>query len=139
MKARRLVVVHLLAVLVLLAGCDIEQRYRLDHVDWLPDSAKDIGYFRTSGFVTYECLIPEEALLKLAESKDWHLNRTGAVDLSKGNSAILKAYIEERYGTNRVNAIRNALVYDGKQQNGGEAAVVYDRDAKRLFAYEERK
>lgn len=46
----------------------------VDSVDWLPASATDINFYRRDGFGwirNYDCLIPKEDFLHLAEKRNW--------------------------------------------------------------------
>ena len=78
----------------------------LDSVDWLPSSATDISYYKRNGFgwiKNYECFIPEDGFLKLAEKEGWKLKEDEKV-----------------------------LFYEKRYPNGGGVTVYYDRDSERL-------
>ena len=75
-------------------------------VDWLPDSATDINYYKLGGFgwvKNYDCFIPEDDFLVFAEGKGWKLEEN-----------------ENRY------------FYEKWYTNGGGASVHYDKGTKRL-------
>jgi hypothetical protein len=78
----------------------------LDSVDWLPPSATDISFYKRDGFgwiKNYECTIPEDDFLKLAEKEGWKLQE------------------EEK-----------VLSYEKRHPNGGGATVRYHRESQRL-------
>ena len=78
----------------------------VDTVDWLPQSATDINYYKRDGFgwiKNYDCFIPEEDFLSLAIKEGWKLQQEG-----------------------------NVFFYEKRHPNGGGISVNYDRDSKRL-------
>jgi len=78
----------------------------LESVDWLPSGAKDISYYERKGFgwiKNYDCLIPEDDFLELAEKEGWKLQ-----------------------------AEKNVLFYENRYPNGGGVTVNYDTDLQRL-------
>ena len=78
----------------------------LASVEWLPDSATDINYYKRSGFrwiKNYDCAIPEEDFLTLAEKKKWYLQEG------------------ETY-----------YFYELRHESGGGVTVSYDKESQRL-------
>ncbi len=81
----------------------------LDSVDWLPPSATDISFYKRDGFgwiKNYECSIPEDDFLRLAEKEGWGLQGEG-----------------------------NVLSYEKRYPNHGGVTVYYNRDTQRLFVH----
>src|SRR5690349_19518812 len=66
-------------VVLLLAafGWSREQKgSHLSHVDWLPQDARDVTYFKREGFgwvTAYECTISKEALSRVAQERGWKM------------------------------------------------------------------
>jgi hypothetical protein len=78
-------------------------------VDWLPDSATDINYYKLGGFgwvKDYDCFIPEGDFLAFSERNGWKL-----------------AEKENRY------------FYEKRHPNGGGVTVHYDKGTNRLTVH----
>ena len=120
-------------------------------VDWLPDAASNVSFYKSYSSTAYEFEIPEEDFVALGQEKKWKLLEI------EGNALRVFTYrsigkMREKYtdpapefATEEHIAeyrrqqeiieptVTNGLVYQVSGQNGGGITVVYDRTKKRAY------
>lgn len=82
---------------------------QLASVDWLPQSATDISFYKRDGFGwirNYDCLIPVEDFLIMAKRRGWEIQDEGP-----------------------------NYYYEKWHDNGGGASVYYDKKTRRLTVH----
>jgi len=116
-----------------------DSRADLGTLSWLPDSARDISYYRATGFFILfamynqdmACLLSEAEFTKLADAKGWPL-----VEHKNGFDSPLRVdfhNLPPRYAE-RYDESAPVLVYNNRGSNGGGLTVVYQPSTELLYA-----
>jgi hypothetical protein len=110
-----------------------EYAENVETVDWLPDTATNISYFKSYLFTAYEFDISEEEFLKLAEKKGWKVKKINQT----------KRVLRYTYGVNQKNntskktnteaIIDSGYYYNKRFSNGGGITVVYDNEKQTAY------
>ena len=139
-------------VLFAFRSTPIERAKHVAHVDWLPAEASDVTYAKREGFgwfTCYECKFPREAFEQFARKEGWQLIPKS--DISTGLRSVLDLpATKDKTEPNGVisvdlnqvqdmSAVKKALSYEDRHQNGGGVTVIYDLDAGRLFVHESHR
>jgi hypothetical protein len=120
-----------------------ETAENLSRVDWLPESATHISYYRSYNFTAYEFDIPE------AEFRTWSwweldeirqpvevtrytlFAKRRPVETSNPTSAMSQKQIDE-YRSNFIE-VTQGLFHERREADGGGVTVVYDRTSGRAY------
>jgi len=127
-----------LVLLLVAFGWSREQKgTHLNRVDWLPQDARDVTYFKREGFgwiTSYECTISKESLSRVAQERGWKMEPRK--DVVTGLRRELGLAEVSKTEADDVDLVNNALFYEKRQPNGGGVTVVYDLNTSRLFVHE---
>jgi len=111
------------------------------HVDWLPDSASDVSYYKSYQFTAYEFDIPEADFVAWS----WHdlkpITKPIFVERYTYRSApyvmlspvATQAEIDNWEEARGRHQVFNGLFFQVRRSNGGGVTVVYDRDQGRGY------
>ena len=118
----------------------VETAENVTHVDWLPDSASNISYYRSYSFTAYEFDIPEADFIAWS-SRDLkpikapvevyrYSHATTPADTPHPNASYeeLQEMLARRMAT-----VTDGLYFEYRQQNGGGLRMAYDRSKGRAF------
>jgi len=115
-------------------------------VEWLPEAATNVSFYKTYSWTAYEFDIDEAGFRKWAKEPDlgpiknaerierhswWEFNREANKRCYETGSLGDWFYSEER---KHVAVVRNGLFYKYTNEgNGGQTHLVYDQDAGRAY------
>lgn len=107
----------------------------VDSVDWLPSSASDITYYYERGFGWHRFAwgtMKEEFFRAHAVSEGWNLKEVGNLELNNRWFWRRQPHLNGGQGFD-ADRVRNALVYEERQTNGGGMTWVFDLDSDRFY------
>jgi hypothetical protein len=141
-----------LAAWVWYAACtfnQVDEAVNVPRVDWLPESARDVSYFRSYSFTAYEFDIDEAGFLAWAKDEGWPVKPIGDTALTIPRHSFDKArrlYPQDdnlspeewrdqfaRAEAARTKVIRRGYHYERRQSNGGGVTVGYDLESGRAY------
>ena len=126
---------------------DFETAENVEHVDWLPDAAHNISYYRSYSFTAYEFDISEDEFLRWTEDQGWKAEKVQSpVDILRYSTMTAKfpgdhssnlesersAEFEQWERLTR-KTITDGYYYDYRQRNGGGVTVGYDLTSGRAY------
>jgi hypothetical protein len=119
----------------------VEMGEHQQSVDWLPNTASDISYYRSYSLTAYEFTIAESEFLAWSRFDLLRIEkpvsvlryccvsaRLAPLDGSTADEAKLIAYMNSQTAT-----VSNGWYYKRRRQNGGGITMAYDRETRRAF------
>jgi hypothetical protein len=97
-------------------------------VDWLPEVATNISYFKSYLFIAYEFTISENDFLALAEKEGWKIEQIEKLfEISRYTSG------ENPEGAETEAIITSGYFYEQRETDGGGISVAFDADKQRAY------
>jgi hypothetical protein len=133
----------------------VERGEHVARVSWLPESARDVSFYRSSSVEAYEFDIPEKEFLRWAEGRGWSAAPIGATPFVLPRSGRFEGKLPPREPTGdategetdgyfkaveadrarREKQIAHGYYYRLEFPNGGGVSAGYDLDEGRAYVF----
>lgn len=124
----------------------------IQHVDWLPNSASNVSFYKSGSFTAYEFNISEPSFCEFAKTKSWNIKEI-STEPFKMVSYRIGHKLKDKYPYPELKnlstdkdiedynkayeilrpTITNGLKYEFREANGGGISVAFDRNKQRAF------